>query len=357
MSESGGRVTESVGRPRAASAGSTRVSWVDTGRGIAIILVVLFHTRNWVAGTGVDTGAWEDVNAILSSMRMPFFFVLSGLFAAKWLTAPWRELLRQKVLLFLWVLVVWSAIGITVQVSGLAAAGRPVGVTTAVRDFLLSPLSPPYELWFIWALALFFVLAKLTARIPVPLQLAVTGICAAVSLTLWFSVTNGQTGAAKFYFFFLCGMYARRFILAIAQWAPWQRIAMILLWAAASGVFWALGWRELPGVYFVNCLIGVLAGVALSTFAVRIGLLARLGRQTLPIYLAHTPIVILITIAMFALPAVIEVLVPYGAVVVPAVAAVAIAAALGLHRLAQRSVLRYLYEAPPALGAWISPSR
>lgn len=327
----------------------TRLAWVDTGRGIAITLVVLFHTRNWIAGTGVDVGFWTDLNTVLSSMRMPFFFVLSGLFAAKWLTASWGSLLRTKVLLFGWVLVVWSVIGIIVQVTGLYVAGKPVGITSAIRDLVLTPILPLYELWFVWALGLFFVLAKLLRGVPALAQLIVAGLISAVGLTLWSTLTTGLTGSAKFFFFFLCGLYLRRFILAVAETSPWLRVGVLLAWATMSSLLYVLDLRSLPGVYFLNCAIGVLAGIALSTFVVGFRLLGRLGQQTLPIYLAHTPIVVIISILLLLVPPLLAGAAYLGPMIVPLVAVVAIAGALGLHRAASRSSMRLLYEPPPRL--------
>lgn len=333
--------------------GTARLAWVDTARGLAIVLVVIFHTRNWVAVTGIDTQFWDEFSTVMATLRMPLFFVLSGLFAAKWLTAPWRQLLRSKVLLFLWVLWVWSAIGVPVQVAAIAAIGQPVGISTAVKTVILAPISPPFELWFIWALAVFFVLAKLTARAPAVVQLIVAGLVSAVALTVWLNVTNGMTGSLKFYFFFIAGLYLKRVITDIANTSWTARLAMVLGWASVSAGVYLLDVRELPGVYFVNCLIGVVGGVALSTFLVRLGVLGRLGRQTLPIYLAHTPIAILLTLAILFVPGLLTGANVIAPIVVPLVAVAAIALALLLRRMSRTPPLRNLYEPPRALEALV----
>jgi uncharacterized membrane protein YcfT len=337
-----------MSREESDMAPSTRLGWVDVGRGLAISLVVFFHARNWLAATGIDLSFWEDFNTILSSLRMPMFFALSGLFAGKWLLASWGSLIRTKVVLFAWVLVVWSAIGICVQLTGLYVAGEPVSLTTAAKDLLFTLVSPLYELWFVWALALFFVLVKLTQKIPVWLQLAVAGIISAVALTLWLNTTTGLTGSAKFYFFFLCGLYLRQGILMFSASAAWLRALTIVVWFAVSLTLFLLDLRGVPVAYFVNCVLGVVAGVALSTFLIRVSLLQHLGRQTLPIYLAHTPIVILVSIAIMLAPPLLVVAEFLGPLLLPVVAALAIAAALGLHRLCAPTPFRYLYEAPPA---------
>lgn len=325
-----------------------RLEWVDTGRGIAISLVALFHSTNWLYGTGLNFEVWTNVSIVLSSLRMPLFFTLSGLFAAKWLTASWGSLLRTKVVLFAWVLIVWSIIGMIVQVTALHVAGQPVAITSAVRDLLLVPIKPLFELWFIWALALFFVIAKATRRVPIVVQLAVTGIVSAVGLTIWLNTTTGLTGSAKFYFFFLGGLYLRSVIVSFSSARPLVRWTVLTVWAAVSVTLFVFGLRGLPAVYFLNCVLGVFAGVALSRLLSRVGLLRRLGTQTLPIYLAHTPIAILIAIVIMITPPLLVAASAISGVLPPLVAALAVAGALGVHGLAQRSWLRYLYAPPPA---------
>lgn len=324
-----------------------RLEWVDTGRGLAISLVALFHATSWIAGTGLDVGVWVDVNTVLSSLRMPLFFTLSGLFAAKWLTASWRDLVRTKVLLFAWVLLVWSVIGMVVQLAGLHIAGQPVNVVAGARGVLLALVNPPFELWFIWALALFFVLAKVTRGIRPVIQLLVAGALSAFGLTVWLTLTTGLTGSAKFYFFFLCGLYLRSSILAVASARASVLAVVVLAWAAVSTTLFVFDLRDFPGAYFVNGILGVVAGVAVSRALVWFRLLARLGGQTLPIYLAHTPIIIATASLLLLLPSVVSALGAVSWVVPPLVAALAVAGALGLHAACRRGILRFLYEPPP----------
>ncbi len=329
-----------------ASAGS-RMDWVDAGRGLAICLVALFHSTNWLYGTGSAFTFWTDLNTVLSSLRMPMFFVLAGLFAGKWLMQPWRSLLRSKVLLFLWVLAVWSVVDMVVQLAGMATAGQQVSLTTAAKDLLLSPVKPLFELWFVWALALFFIVAKLTRRLPIWVQMGVSGVLACVGLTIWLTTTTGLTGSAKFYFFFLAGIYFRQAFIAFAQSRLWIHLAVLAGWASMSLTLFVLDLRGLPGVYFLNCIAGVFGGIALAQLLVKLPVLQRLGRNTLPIYLAHTPLAITITIVIMLVPSVHAAVPSVTLLLPPLVAAVAIAAALGLHRLLRKGPLKFLYE-PPA---------
>lgn len=331
------------------SGDSHRLDWVDAGRGLAICLVVLFHATNWVATTGADMSGWTAANAVMSSLRMPLFFVLSGLFAAKWLTAPWPTLVRSKVFLFTWVLGVWTIIGMIIQQAGLAAAGQPIGWTSAVRNTLLTFIEPQFELWFIWALAIFFVAAKVLRRVPPAVQLVLAAALSVLAFFAWDSVTDGWANAAKYFFFFLLGLYLRRWILRAASLPLWAAAPVLGLWFAVAWSVNAFALRQLPGVYVGTCLLGIAAGIALARLLERVAPLRVLGKRTLPIYLAHTPVIVLVTIALLLIPGG-TAFAGWAAPVLPVLAgAVAVVAALALERAARRAPWRYLLEPPVAL--------
>jgi uncharacterized membrane protein YcfT len=323
-----------------------RLAWVDTGRGLAIALVAVYHAARWLTRAGFDTEGWQVVNDVLSSLRMPLFFTLSGLFAGKWLHASWRALLRSKLALFAWVFCVWGVIGSATFVLGSASNGRRVSIPDTAHALLWSPLYPKLELWFIWALTLFFVVAKLTRSLNRWVQLSVTALLAAVALTLWFDITTGPTGSAKYYFFFLLGIYLRDLVIALGQLSHrLVLVAVFVAWAGVSTTVSLLGLRDLWGVYFVNCVIGVAGGIVVSRFLSRFSVLRRLGQQTLPIYLAHTPIIIVIAFALSLTP--LPGLFAPDLLATPLVAVAALMIALYLYGWAsRRPVLRYLY-APP----------
>ena len=278
---------------------SRRVRWIDTGRGVAIVFVALYHSARWLTKAGFDTTEWQAVNEMLSSLRMPLFFTLSGLFAGKWQHASWRSLLRSKLALFVWVFCVWEFIGSCAFVLGTAANGHRVSLWDTGIGLLVSPLLPRLELWFIWALTLFFVIAKLCRRINPWLQLGVAAAVSIVSLTVWINTTTGATGSAKYYFFFLAGIYLRT---AIQKFGASRNTGLLVLvfvaWAAVSVTLSVLHLRGTFGLYFLNCLLGVLGGIALSRFLSSVSFLGWIGKRTLPIYLAHTPVIIVIAFAL-----------------------------------------------------------
>lgn len=329
-----------------APAAKARLQWVDAGRGIAITLVALFHATNWLLGAGADVHAWDEANVVMSSLRMPLFFTLAGLFAGKWVRGAWGPLWRHKLRLYLWVFLLWGAIGSLTYFMGVRMRGAGSVTSSVVEPYLLSLVMPRLELWFIWALALFFVVAKLTSRVPPWLQLSVAGVLSAVALSGWVTASPGWNGSVKYYAFFLTGLYGREVVI---RYGSTNRRALLAgafaLWAVVAVGLWALDLREVLGLYFLNCVVGVAGGIALSRALAGWSALRSLGSRTLPVYLAHTPIIIVVSVVLSLTPvvdlAVVSVVGP------PLLAVGAVAAALLLERGAVRVGAGWLYT-PPA---------
>lgn len=318
-----------------------RIAWIDTGRGIAIVLVVLFHTANWL---GVPE--WQAVNEVVASLRMPLFFALSGMFARKWVETPWADLWRTKLSLYMWVFVVWETIGSVAFLLGLRMQGIDFGLGGTLRDLAVSPVRPRFELWFIWALSLFYVCAKLTSRVDRRLQFAVATPLSVVALSGLDLGNVGWNGLLRYYLFFLVGVLLRHRLLAWGTRPVGPAVVLCLgAWLLLSVAVPFLDLRLVPGVYFVNCVLGLFAGITLSRGLVRVAMVGRLGTQTLPIYLAHTPFIIVLSFmisTVFGDPS------PgASALVLPPLAVpAAIWLSLALHRVAARGRLRLLYEPP-----------
>ena len=122
-----------------------RLDWVDTAKGISIILVVMMYS---VFNVGTDTGEagfWHYVIGFATPFRMPEFFLISGLFLGAVIARPWRAFADRRVLHYFYFYALWAVIHLVVKI-GLASAS-PVEM---VQQIALAVVEPYGVLWFIF---------------------------------------------------------------------------------------------------------------------------------------------------------------------------------------------------------------
>src|SRR5688572_28362510 len=141
----------------------SRVSWVDYAKGICIVLVVLMHSTLGVENAAGGLSWLHDFINWAKPFRMPDFFLISGLFLASRINRPWREYLDSKVLHFAYFYTLWMTIQFATKGYGLYQAN---GVEGLFKDYALGFVEPFGTLWFIYMLAVFFVVVKATRLVP-----------------------------------------------------------------------------------------------------------------------------------------------------------------------------------------------
>jgi uncharacterized membrane protein YcfT len=276
----------------------SRLVWVDVAKAIAIGLVVLHHAVVFANAAGWLPPSVVRLNAQLGTFRMPLFFLASGLFAAGALGRPWRTVLRRRVVLFVHLYLLWTLLrfGLFQVVPDVRANGRD-GDLGAV---LWSPLLPGTGLWFIYALALYSVVAKVLLPVPPPVQLAAAAVVSAVVGSGLLDVGNfAWRNMAMYFVFFLLGMHGRAQVERFAQRAGAPlTVGLGVASVLAVAVVDRAGLRQVPFVWLLVSCAAVLFGVALSVQLARIPVLAShlswLGERTLPVYLLHVPVVALL---------------------------------------------------------------
>ena len=276
----------------------TRIRWLDAAKGLSILLVILWHVTTTTRDvTGVALPVQMFVNETFSPIRMPLFFLVSGMVASKYLTASFSTIGRAKIWPLLWASTIWSIVSI-VTVALFVLPGRD-GTTvwkTALR-IIVSPVFPNGALWFLFVLAASFVTLRALAALRPVLHVGLAGAVALVfSLVVGafgyeyrdVILNNAYEGYLRYYLFFAVGaLYGRR-IIELAGRLKLSRAAI----AAAAGVgiiatLASVGIAELPGVAFVVRLFGAAVGIVLAVALQSVTLLTHLGARTLWIYVAH----------------------------------------------------------------------
>lgn len=273
---------------------SARVGWPDVAKGVCIILVVLWHvvTKHAiaVAGAGPVTDAWATLNAQLLPLRMPLFFLISGMFAARAVNAPASTPWRRRVGRVAAVYVIW------VVIQTFVLALTPDFDTARAENGwqLLAQLTiSPTNLWYLLALAVYLLIARLVRHVPTAVVLPVAFVIASVAAAgvipdlgnLWQLVQN--------LFFFLTGLRLRGVVERFAAGSTPRRTLMLgVAYVAAAGAVGVLGMRQWPGVWPLLAVVAVAFGVAACAMIDRhVSGVARplrwVGQRTLPIYVIH----------------------------------------------------------------------
>jgi uncharacterized membrane protein YcfT len=263
-----------------------RIDWVDYAKGICIVMVVMMHSTLGVEAAAGREGWLHLLVAFARPFRMPDFFLISGLFLAVVIDRAWRTYLDRKVAHFAYFYLLWVAIQLAVKAPGLAAEQGWAGVAWVYAETFIEPFG---TLWFIYLLPVFFVVTKLTRRVPPPIiWLMAAALEIAHIHTGW---TLVDEFASRFVYFYTGYILAGQvFALAAkAQARPFEAVAVLVLWGIANGFFAYQGYAELPFVSLALGLLGAAAIVRLSALMAKSDLFAPLrycGRHSIVIYLA-----------------------------------------------------------------------
>ena len=275
---------------------AARLDWVDTAKGLCIVLVVMMHatlgTEEAMGGEGLLHAAVD----FAKPFRIPDFFLLSGLFLGRVIDRNWRLFLDRRVVHFAYFYLLWLLIQSVAKSGTLTTPGGGAALLVHLAEGLIEPYS---TLWFIYLLAVFSVVTKLLRRVPPAMLLA------GAALLQIAPIQSGSYLLDEFcarYVYFLAGyIFADRiFALAAAvRRRPGQALAGLAAWAVVNG--WLAtapsgmpGYPTLASLPVVGLLIGsvgALAVVASASLLVRMGgpvtgALRACGARSIVIYLA-----------------------------------------------------------------------
>lgn len=278
-----------------------RMAWADAAKGLLIVLVVFWHVVmktylqiDWRIGPPIP-GMWGLISDLTFPIRMPLFFVISGLLAANAVARPWAAVFRSRVVRFLYLYLLWSLIHMALM---WAFPEFPTLVPHSVAEFIEAVTISPPNTWYLYALALYFLVAKSLRRLPPWLTLgAAAALSIAVAAGLVDVVSNRGSLLSNLVFFLLGVCFAPQLVRFAARARP-----LVALGGAAAYVllFWAMraaGAEAVPGVWLIVSLVGVGMGVAFAPLLANAGrlgrVLQRLGGKTLVIYVIHMPVLAL----------------------------------------------------------------
>lgn len=274
--------------------GADRTAWVDVAKGISIAAVVLHHVvLSFVAHRWAPDAA-RELSTTLGTLRMPLFFLASGIFATRTLAGPWGRLLERRVAFFAWLYVLWCVV--RYLWFGLLANGVDLGAWPSPWAVVRQLWLPASAMWFLYALALFSLVGRATKAVPPVVRVGAAAVLAAIVSTGVVEVESyAWRSMALNLVFFLLGADLSAAIRRGA--AALGRRAAVGLTACAGAVFVALtlalrdpGVVAMPGARLVTSLVALAAGVgaAVALAGTTAGRVPQwLGTRTLEVYLLH----------------------------------------------------------------------
>jgi uncharacterized membrane protein YcfT len=265
----------------------TRVDWVDYAKGICICLVVLMHSTLGVEKAMGSEGGLHQFIDWARPFRMPDFFLISGLFLSRRITAPWREYLDSKVVHFVYFYLLWMGIQFATKGYGFWLDGGLAGLG---HEFALAFVEPYGTLWFIYLLPVFFVTVRVLQPLP---PLLIFGTAALLQMlqvqTGWIVIDEFCARLVYFYAGVWLAPLVFRFATAAGELRSPLLLAALALWAVGHTLVFLLGFSATPGVGLVLGFIGtgavIAAGVLLARFKAA-QILRVLGENSIVVYLS-----------------------------------------------------------------------
>jgi len=299
---------EHFGRPnpRPGATSATRLGWIDAARGLAIVTVVLLHVsighyyglpqaEDWVVAR------WDRLNQVISVVRMPLLFVVSGMLASGKIRRGFTNgnaILSAVTNYYLYL--VWLGVyGLLFIASG------PVVVPfqpARIEDYVIQIVEPRTPLWFVFGLAAYTLVFTALRRVPPGIVLAGSAAVSIWAGMTWTVESPLWTRILLYVVYFVVGVHAKPVIVKYAR-SWWVLLVSGVLTVA---FFQALGLMTIMtpaplsfGDSVVSLLLqlaasilGVTASAQLCRWAPWQTVGSWIGRRTLGIYVMHVPVIV-----------------------------------------------------------------
>jgi len=271
-----------------------RIEWIDLVKAVSVLLVVFMHASNTLydlAGPSGATAVLQHVNHLLEPMRMPVFFLVSGMLASSAVRRPWSQS-GNRTLGMVYLYVVWMLLYFGFITAFGSAPSDPISAIVFAKS----------GFWYLYAMALFFVIARLLRNQPAWVVVAVA-LLPNVLRPLTDQVVGGlvpgslYTSMAMNLAFFLIGAYFKDIVGGLAQKVtPWHAVALGTL-SVTAGLLW-LETPEMIGQSLLPLsLLWVPFGISVVVLITRNGAPSwsrYVGARTLSIYVLQWPVIFLV---------------------------------------------------------------
>jgi fucose 4-O-acetylase-like acetyltransferase len=320
---------------------ANRVAWIDTARGLGIVLVVTGHVWRGAEGAHlvVSPALYTSIDNAIYIFHMPLFFFLSGLFFERSVVRDGvATSFKKRIISLIYPLVLWSYItAVFLLAAGSLTNRDQISLSTALtfpfppKDifwflgalFIIQTLASPiargskliYTLCFVFLsvslyafdlsylndfsaktleMSPFFLLGMLFAGIDMSGRLAgLVGLLVFVAVEIWALMLHDHISSPGDFGFSVAGVLGLSFfacwVISECNWKVFQPLQMVgrasmgiyvchvLVLAAVRIVLLKLGVRELSVQMVAGTFLGVAVPYFLYEVARRFGMLRILG--------------------------------------------------------------------------------
>ncbi|WP_408925968.1 acyltransferase family protein [Corynebacterium sp. YSMAA1_1_F7] len=286
------KVDRQAGRPRSRS--KQRVEWADTAKGLSIIGVCIMHVVTGVPG-GTDT-ALGHFSGFLDPLRMPLFFLVSGLFSHRILERSFTDLWYRR----LWFLLVPYLVYNPFHALTRMRIDNNFSMLNLAKAMVLGNVG----LWFLYALVLYNIFAWTLRKQPPWLAIMVSCIPLIVGAFLGAGQEIFFRHVLTFAPMFFIGLHGRDLFFRLARNAfrPWLVVGSAALFFGSEYLMRTLSttlfsdWTPTVaaltlGTDLLRSLAALPFAIVVSVWICAIPYVRRLflfvGRNTLQVYVFH----------------------------------------------------------------------
>ena len=310
-----------------------RIHWMDSVRGTAILLLLLWHASAVPEMLGQEMpGFIRQVNAFFMPYRMPTLMLLSGMLLTRSLQKPLPQYYAGKFGMILWPYVIWVIIA---KLAFLEVVGMPWWHWRAWY-------ATSY-LWFLFFIGVYYLVAPVFRRLPpwVPVALA-----AFAGLLLPYGTIEQRM--AYFAVFFFAGSWLASHGAVFARLASPRAALVFVAPVFAFGVAATLWTDELQYAVWgapasiAGCLLLAALYSLMDRRGSRMRVLRFAGMSSIVFYVSHFPAMALLSESLAGVHPLAMLAINFGV-------ALGVGSLLALTK--KRRPVRWLFEAPAPLTA------
>lgn len=270
-----------------------RMSWIDTAKGITIVLVVIGHVGSSYhsAGLYLTSNLFCFSHDFVYSFHMPMFMLLSGLLFSYSTVNDKKSAIKQKIFNYGIPYVTFSFVWYIFKM----ILSPNTNTQLSVSDILLIPFYPISFMWYIYALLIMQVM-QITIGKKGPVFQSVHLVISLVLMFILPYLIDALQGIRfsdlvicdvfKFWFYFLLGVYYGQQIVSWIEKVDYRVTAGVSIAVLILANMWIYRMPSIETVFVrvIVALIGCVFIIAISHVMSNNKMWNYLGRSSLAIY-------------------------------------------------------------------------